>query len=83
MLEVVISEPSTDGGWTTVERKANRTNSTSGISNVMKPFTNGKAMKTVKFSNTGTHMEMRMRDNGMSDRDKNQRCDAIAGLMTG
>jgi hypothetical protein len=83
VLEVVISEPSTDGGWTTVERKAKRTNSTNGISNVMKPFMNGKAMKTVKFSNTGTHMEMRMRDNGMSDRDKNRRCDAIAGLITG
>ena len=62
-----------------IERKTKQDMNKNGILNARKPYTNDvNGLNSVKFDNTDTHMEMRMRDNGMSDHGKNRRCNQIA-----
>jgi hypothetical protein len=80
-LEVAESVPSTDGGWTKVERKTKRTKGTNEILHVKQPFTNENKTKIVGFANTNTHKKMADKGNGLSEQTvKGEGGDAIARL---
>ena len=81
LLEVAESVPSTDGGWTKVERKTKRTKGTNEILHVKQPFTNENKTKIVGFANTNTHKKMGVKGNGLSEQTvKSEGGDAIARL---
>jgi hypothetical protein len=67
VLQLIESEPCTDGGWTKVERKAKRSKSTNGLPDDGKPYTNEMKSRSFRFDDTGTNKMIQDRDNVMSD----------------